>query len=197
MVLLFLTLLLFSSSVVSGDTVGHGNVQDPSIDQLGGDFSLQSSQGEFSLRDLRGKVVLLYFGYTQCPDVCPTSLAVLAQAFKELSDTELEKVQGVFVSVDPDRDSFKILDEYVGYFHPNLVGVTGSESELAKVARRYGVKYNKVDLDDSAIGYAVDHSSITYLITPQGELRFIFPHQTASFMILEAIRYVLRDNSPG
>ncbi|MES9992613.1 MAG: SCO family protein [Candidatus Thiodiazotropha sp.] len=197
LILLFITLFVFSLSAASDDATRHGNAADLSEGQLGGDFILYSSRGEFSLKQYRGKVVLLYFGYTKCPDVCPTSLAVMAQALQELTDAELKQVQGVFISVDPERDSYQVLDEYVSYFHPRLMGVTGTESEVAEVAKNYGVNYTKVNLEDSAFGYAVDHSSITYLITPGGELRFLFPHQTASFVILEAIRYVLAEDSPN
>ncbi|MCG7948479.1 MAG: SCO family protein [Candidatus Thiodiazotropha endolucinida] len=162
-------------------------------EQLGGDFTLRSSRGEFSLEQLRGKVVVLFFGYTKCPDVCPSSLALLSQALNELSEEELQQVQGVFISVDPKRDTFQALDDYVSYFHPNLIGVTGSESEVAKVAKLYGAQYVEVKLEASAFAYAVDHSATTYLISPQGELRFLLPHQTPSVMMLEAIRYLLAE----
>ncbi len=160
----------------------------------GGDFSLHSSQGPFSLKDLRGKVVLLYFGYTKCPDVCPTSLAFMTQALNELDDDELKNIQGVFVSVDPKRDDFETLDDYLAYFHPNLMGVTGSDEAIAEAAALYGAQYYEVDLKGSAFGYAVNHSAVTYLISPAGELRFIFPHATDSSVILEAIRYLLAGN---
>jgi protein SCO1/2 len=160
----------------------------------GGDFMLHSSKGPVSLRDFRGKVVMLYFGYTKCPDVCPTSLAFLVQALNELSGEELEKVQSIFVSVDPKRDTPESLEEYVGYFHSNLIGVTGTDEEVAKAAELYGAKYYEVELKGSAFGYSVNHSAVTYLITPEGTLRFIFPHQTPPSVVLEAIRYVLAGN---
>ncbi|MEN8213229.1 MAG: SCO family protein, partial [Pseudomonadota bacterium] len=141
----------------------------------GGDFTLHSSKGPFSLEEQRGKVVLLYFGYTRCPDICPTSLSFMTQALNELDDEELKKVLGVFVSVDPARDSFEMLDEYVAYFHPNLIGVTGSEQEVAETAALYGAQYYEVELKGSAFGYSVNHSAVIYLIAPDGELRFIFP----------------------
>ncbi|MBT3064134.1 MAG: SCO family protein [Candidatus Thiodiazotropha sp.] len=194
---LFFALLLLPALAASDDAARHERAPEPGDEQPGGDFTLQSSRGEFALKQFRGRVVLLYFGYTKCPDVCPTSLAVLAQALGELSDDDLKMVQGVFVSVDPDRDSFQVLDDYVSYFHPNLIGVTGTAAELAEVAALYGVEYGKVDLADSAFGYAVDHTSTTYLITPEGDLRFMFPHQTPSFVILEAIRYVLTADPSG
>ena len=191
--LLLLVLLISVSSTRSAESEHGDRVLDLRGGQLGGDFTLQSSRGEFSLQQLRGKVVLLYFGYTKCPDVCPSSLALLSQALNELSEDEQQQVHGVFISVDPKRDSFQALDDYVSYFHPNLIGVTGSEAEIARVAKLYGAQYVEVQLEESAFAYAVDHSATTYLISPQGELRFLLPHQTPSVMILEAIRYLLAE----
>jgi protein SCO1/2 len=160
----------------------------------GGDFTLHMGDEKFSLEDLRGKVVLLYFGYTKCPDVCPTSLSYMTQALNGLKEDELKKVVGVFVSVDPKRDTPELLKEYVAYFHPSFIGVTGTEKEIAQAARLYGAQYYEVELEGSAFGYAVNHSAATYLIGPGGELRFIFPHNTPSEVITEAIRYVLDGN---
>lgn len=192
-ILIFASLLIISSSVSSDEVTQNDEILSISSEQPGGDFVLHSSQGKFSSKQLRGKVVLLYFGYTKCPDVCPTSLSILAQALNELSADELKSVQAVFVSVDPKRDNFQVLDEYVSYFHPSLMGVTGSVSEMAEVAKRYGAQYKEVALEGSSFGYAVNHSAATYLITAEGELRFVFPHQTPSFVILEAIRYLLEN----
>ena len=188
--LLFLLPVLAGEPVVRKDGV-------PGITEAppGGDFSLHSSRGPFSLKDLQGKVVLLYFGYTRCPDVCPTSLSFMTQALNMLNDEELKKVQGVLVSVDPKRDTFDVLDEYAEYFHPNLMGVTGSEKEVAVAAGLYGAQYYEVELKGSAFGYSVNHSAVTYLIGKEGELRFIFPHGTPSSVILEAIRYSLAGDS--
>jgi len=160
----------------------------------GGGFTLQSSSGPVSLQDFRGKVVLLYFGYTRCPDICPTSLSFIIQALNGLTDAEMERVKPIFISVDPTRDTPEVLAEYVEYFHPAMVGVTGSEKEVAEVAERYGAKYYEVELKGSAFGYSVNHSAATYLVTPDGKLRFIFPHGTPSSVMLEAIRYVLEGN---
>jgi protein SCO1/2 len=189
--LLFVALLILPSSAASEDITQKDEILSIGKEVPGGEFTLYSSQSKFSLEQLRGKVVLLYFGYTKCPDVCPTSLATLAQALNELSPEELKSVQAVFISVDPKRDTFQVLDEYVSYFHPNLMGVTASESEIAEVAKLYGAQYEEVALEGSGFGYAVNHSAETYLITAEGELRFVFAHQTPSFVILEAIRYLL------
>ncbi|MCU7813331.1 MAG: SCO family protein, partial [Candidatus Thiodiazotropha sp. (ex Notomyrtea botanica)] len=115
--LIIVGLLIIFSSATSDDVTQKDEILSISSQIPGGDFVLHSSQGKFSLQQLRGKVVLLFFGYTQCPDVCPTALSVLAQALNELSEDELQSVQAVFVSVDPKRDSFEALDEYVSYFH--------------------------------------------------------------------------------
>ncbi|MEJ1298184.1 MAG: SCO family protein [Candidatus Sedimenticola sp. (ex Thyasira tokunagai)] len=195
-VFLFLLFLLLVpvSTYAGGEALAADEV--PGIEEAppGGGFTLQSADGPVSLDALRGKVVLLYFGYTKCPDVCPTSLSFMTQALNEMTDDELAKVQGVFVSVDPKRDTVESLKEYVEYFHPNLVGITGTEQEVAEVAALYGAKYYEVALEGSAFGYSVNHSAVTYLITPQGDLRFIFPHGTSPSVILEAVRYLLAGN---
>ncbi len=170
-------------------------VLEQAVAPTGGDFTLQSVKGPVSTRDLRGKVILLYFGYTKCPDVCPTSLAFMTQALNELSPEELKNVIGIFVSVDPKRDTLKTLDEYVGYFHENYIGLTGSAAEVAEVAKLYGAQYYEEELKDSAFGYSVNHSSATYLIDRQGKLRFVFPHETPPGILLEAIRHLSVDNS--
>ena len=189
---LALALTLFTSLSAASDNGRQKDaILDTSENATGGNFVLRSHQGKLSLDQFRGKVVLLYFGYTKCPDVCPTSLATISQALNELSEVELNSVQSLFISVDPERDSFELLEKYTRYFHTNLIGVTGSRGEIEEVAKRYGVQYEKVDLSDSNFGYAINHSSGTYLITPEGELGFVLPHQTPSFVILEAIKYLL------
>ena len=160
----------------------------------GGDFALHAADGPVSLEDFRGKLVFLFFGYTRCPDICPTSLAFLSRALHDLTAGELEKVRAIMISVDPEQDTPASLKEYVSYFHPNLIGVTGTEQEVAAVAERYGAQYYKVELEGSAFGYAVNHSAVTYLITPEGILRFIFPHGTPPGVLTQAARHVLAGN---
>jgi len=191
---LMVALLLSAALPAEEQSVATSNVPGITEAPPGGNFILHSGDRKFSLEDYRGKVVLLYFGYTKCPDVCPTSLSYMAQAFNDLNNQELKKVVGVFVSVDPKRDKPELLDEYVDYFHPNFIGVTGSEKEIADATKLYGAQYYEVELEGSAFGYAVNHSAATYLIAPNGELRFIFPHNTSPMVITEAIRYVLEGN---
>lgn len=129
------------------------------LSRHGGDFTLQSADGPVSLSDFRGKVVLIYFGYTSCPDVCPTSLGALSAALKQLSPREMDRVQPIFISVDPERDTPGKMVEYVHYFHPKMIGVTGSIEQVRKVADRYGAYFRKAEVKDS--------SSVMPWITPR------------------------------
>jgi len=161
----------------------------------GGDSTLQSAAGAVALHDFRGKVALLNFGYTHCPDICPLSLGFMAQALDTLNDEELQHVQGLFVTVDPLRDTADLLHEYTNYFHEKIIGLTGSEAAVDVAAKQYGVQYFLVRREgDPADEYAVNHSAATYLITPQGVLRFIFPHATPPTVVRDAVRHVLAGN---
>ena len=156
----------------------------------GGDFTLQSVDGPLSLEDFRGKVVLLYFGYTSCPDICPTSLTLMRIALSQLNDEELAQVRGIFVSVDPQRDTPKRLAEYSTHFHPNISGITGTPEQVAEVAQRYGALYQRTE-GDTALGYTVDHSSVTYVIDQQGKIISTLPHGTMPTIILQEIHRLL------
>ena len=153
----------------------------------GGDFTLSSADGPVALADYRGKVVLLYFGYTFCPDVCPTSLATIAQALSMLAPDELEKVAGFLISVDPERDTMTVLKAYAPFFHPRLVGISGSAAEIAQVARQYGARYMKQKPDGDG-RYAVDHSSLTYVVGTDGKLAATLPYASPPQRIVDAIR---------
>ena len=159
--------------------------------QFGGDFTLsEKGAAPVSLSDYRGKVVVMYFGFASCPDVCPTSLAVIGSAMKKLSEKELANVQGIFISVDPERDNGEKLKEYAQYFHKNFVGITGTPEEVAKVARQYGAYYAKVD-SDSALNYLVDHTSTTYIIGRDVQFVASRPHGASADEVLAGIREAL------
>ncbi len=157
----------------------------------GGDFTLQSADGPVSLADYRGKLVLLYFGYTYCPDICPTALAATSEGLTRLTPEELEKVAMVFVSVDPERDKPAHLKEYAAFFHPKLVGVTGTPELLAEIAKRYGVFYAR-QKTDTAGGYVVDHTSDTYLVGRDGKLLGRIAHATPPEAVVAEIRRHLK-----
>ena len=156
----------------------------------GGDFRLDSPDGPVALSDFKGKVVALYFGYTFCPDVCPTALVAMAQAFSQLSPAELARTKGLFVSVDPQRDTLDVLKVYVPYFHPAITGLRGTEADTARIAALYGVRYMKQKADNNG-QYPVDHSSFTYLIGPDGKLAASLPHGTPPQEITARIRTLL------
>ena len=158
----------------------------------GGDFQLQSADGPVSLKDYRGKVVVIYFGYTWCPDVCPTSLGMLSAALNELTEEELSRFQALFISVDPERDSVERLKEYGAYFHPSILGITGTPEQLQQVAKQYGAAYRIVK-QDSAAGYLVDHSADLYVVDKQGRLAEAIHHGTPPEKILEVLRRYLSE----
>ena len=157
----------------------------------GGDFTLQSADGPVALRDFRGKVVLLYFGYTYCPDICPTSLAATAEGLKELTPDELARVAVILVSVDPKRDTPARLKEYARFFHQAIVGVTGTPEEIAAVAKRYGAFYAEQKVATAGDGYVVDHSADTYIVAADGKLAGKIAHATAPDQVAAIIRKYL------
>lgn len=181
--LLFWVAWLWRPGVPEGDA--------PRLAPVGGDFRLLSAAGPLDLAALRGRVVLIYFGYTWCPDICPTNLAVIARALERLTPAERGLVQVLFVTVDPQRDTAARLAEYVGWFHPDVIGLTGGEAEIAEVARRYGAAFQRHEPSDSAMGYIVDHSASSYLVDPEGRLAATLGHAAPAGEIVAAIRALL------
>ncbi|MDR2838894.1 MAG: SCO family protein [Azonexus sp.] len=157
----------------------------------GGDFTLHAAAGPVNLADYRGKAVLLFFGYTWCPDICPTTLSTVAAALNQLSAAERARVAAIFVSVDPERDTPARLQEYTAFFDPAIVGVTGSAAEVAAVARRYGVFYAAQKAAAAGDGYVVDHTADTYLIGPDGRLSGTLPHGVAPEQMADGMRKML------
>lgn len=161
--------------------------------KLGGNFILPSTLGRpLNLKDLRGKVVLLNFGFTSCPDVCPTVLARLRQTLKDMGP-EADQVQVVFASFDPARDTLAHMKPYLAYFDPGIIGVTGSEAEVAAVAKQYGVVYIREELD-SAVGYGFAHSDYIYLIDPAGRVRKLYDSRAGSEEMQADARALLNEN---
>ena len=152
------------------------------------DFELQADSGPVHLSDYRDRWVLLYFGYTYCPDVCPTSLAATAEGLKQLTPDELARVAVILVSVDPKRDTPARLKEYARFFHPAIVGVTGTPEEIAAVAKRYGVFYAEQKVATAGDGYVVDHSADTYVVAADGKLADRIAHATAPDQVAAIIR---------
>ncbi|MDP6552539.1 MAG: SCO family protein [Arenicellales bacterium] len=160
-------------------------------EHLGGDFTLTSAKGPVSLSDYRGRVVMLFFGYTTCPDVCPMDLAKISAVISQLPEREAQQVAGLFVSVDSERDTPQRAAEYAAFFHPQITGVSGSAEAVDAVARQYYVLHQKVEDAGSALGYTIDHSATTYLIGPGGKVRQLLPHDASVEEMAEAVDAVL------
>jgi len=164
------------------------------MEKRGGDFTLYGKDGAVSLSDFKGKVVAIYFGYTQCPDVCPTNLSLLGAALKKLNKKELDQVQGIFISVDPGRDSPEHLAEYTRYFHPKIMGISGTPEMIDPIVAAYGAYYEKVPYSNSAMLYGISHTSETYIVGKNGKLSAILPHATPTKDILKAIKKALKES---
>jgi len=185
--LLFLALSLFSAcekqelpSPFHASNVSHAFTQ--------ADFHLTDHNGQpRSLGDFKGKVVALFFGYTHCPDVCPTTLADLAQTMQILGK-DADKVQVIFITVDPERDTPKMLAQYAPAFHPSFLSLYGDAQATAQVAKSFHVAYQK---QPSASGYTVDHSVGTFLIDPKGQVRLRAPLAQSSAWLAEDVRLLL------
>lgn len=158
----------------------------PALQALGGDFTLQSEAGAVRLDDFRGKAVLVYFGYTHCPDACPMALGVMSAAMRQLNAREQEEVAGLFVSLDPRRDTPELLHKYTDFFDSRILGVTGSPAELAKVAEAWRVSYEVPEKPANA-NYTVSHSTFIYLINPAGKVVALFDEKTGPEEIARAI----------
>ena len=152
----------------------------------------RASGAEFRLSEMRGHVVALFFGYTSCPDICPTTMAELRQALEELG-AEADQVQVLFVTVDPERDTPERVQEYVDHFNPDFIGLSGSESELAKVWSDYGVFREIVD-GSSAAGYLVNHTARVTLIDQHGNLRVSLPFDTPVNDVVHDLNLLLRQS---
>ena len=162
---------------------------------IGGAFSLTGQDGRtVTDRDFAGKYRLVYFGYTFCPDVCPVDLQAIGQAMRTLEKEApalAAKVQPIFITTDPERDTPAVMRDYVAAFHPRLVGLTGTPEQIRAVERRYGVVSSKRD-DAGASEYLVDHSRIALLFGPAGEPIAILPHEQGAAAIAGELRKWVR-----
>lgn len=143
----------------------------------------------FRLSEARGKVVVLFFGYTSCPDVCPTTLAELKQALEKLGD-RADQAQVLFVTVDPQRDTPQRMQEYVDHFNPSFIGLSGSEAQLSKAWNDYGI-YREIVNGASTANYSVDHTARITVIDQQGNLRVSFPTDISVDDIVHDLKLLL------
>lgn len=194
-------LLAIGLAVVAGIAIGlgahffvgggglNGIRQSSFVDPgIGGPFRLTDQNGKVRTdQDFRGKIMLVEFGYTFCPDICPLGLQLFADVLDKLGP-DAAKVQPIFITVDPARDTVTQLHNYVDHFSPRIVGLTGSEDDIAKVAREYRVYYKLGSDHATNPNYSVDHSAILYVMDRNGKFVGHFTHETPVDQVVASIR---------
>ncbi|MCW5574519.1 MAG: SCO family protein [Burkholderiales bacterium] len=157
---------------------------------FGKELALTDHNGQRrTLADFRGKVVAVFFGFTHCPDVCPTTLVEMAAVMKELG-ADAERLQLLFVTVDPERDTAEVLQRYVPAFHPSFLGLTGSADDIARTAKEFKIFFQKQKLPSG--GYTMDHSAGTYILDGVGRLRLFAQYGVGAPTLLHDIRLLLK-----
>lgn len=188
--------LLALGAVAAGTVIYYGARTTGSVTTsgkalVGGPFELTRHDGKrVSDKDFRGKYMLVYFGYTFCPDVCPSELQVISAAIDRLGK-DADKITPVFITIDPERDTVEVMAQYVANFSPRLVGLTGSPEDIAKVAKAYRVYYARAKDSGEASEYLMDHTSIIYLMGPNGEFVRHFPYTTDVDAVVKGLRAAL------
>jgi protein SCO1/2 len=188
------TILISLGALVLAGAVGVGAsfMRGPDTPAIGGPFTLVNGAGE-TVRDtdMRGKYMLVYFGYTFCPDICPTALGGLGTALDMLPQEQLDKVQPIFISVDPKRDHGEDLAAYSQAFHPTILGLTGPMDEINRVAAAYGARF-AVHGDPESDDYSIDHTSIIYVMDPEGRFLTQFTHNASPDSMLAKLTQVVK-----
>ncbi len=172
------------ASVRVGKTYGQATV--------GGPFSLLDQDGTTRTdADYKGKYMVVYFGYSFCPDICPAALYNMTQAFQEMSSKELKDLSPLFITIDPQRDTISNLKTYMQNFHPSFTALTGSQDQIDKAIKGYRVYAKKAKPDGTSTEYLLDHSSIVYVMDRQGRFVTSFNHQTEPEVIKQTLRKII------
>jgi len=191
-------ILILSPGSGSGvNTPGAAPVRMSGQADIGGPFTLVDQTGRTVTEEtFAGRPMLIYFGFTYCPDICPTSLQVMAAALDRLSPEDRAEFQPLLITVDPERDTPEALASYVSSpaFPDSLLGLTGSEEQIREAARAYRVYYRRVDDDGTLAEYTMDHSSLIYLMGRNGEFVEVFPHQATPDQIASRLQQFLETN---
>jgi protein SCO1 len=190
-VMLVITGLLLTAGCSEKTEAPRFKLTDVTGASFGKDFALTDHNGQRrTLADFKGKVVTLFFGFTHCPDVCPTTLGEMAVVMKELGK-DADRLQVLFVTVDPERDTAEVLKRYVPAFHPGFLGLTGSADDIARTAKEFKIFYQKQPLPNGG-GYSMDHSAGTYILDSEGRLRLFAQYGVGAPALLNDIRQLLK-----
>lgn len=163
----------------------------PKPPEIGGDFALTDQNGaRFTLESQRGKILLVFFGYTMCPDVCPTTLSKLSAVMRRLGDAK-DQVRTLYISVDPERDTPEVLKADLALFSLDAMGLTGTRAEVDAVVKQFGASYEIVPTPESAAKYSVSHSTTLYLLDREGRVRQTFPYEATVDEVTAGIRAIL------
>lgn len=192
-----LTALMLSAAVLaagcdklSTKTPAFVNTDITGLDYAKG-FSLTDHTGKpRTLQDFRGKLVVVFFGYTQCPDVCPTTMAKMATVMKELGPASKD-VQVLFITLDPERDTQELLNAYVPAFHPSFIGLRGDAEATARTAKEFKLFYSKTPSGDDPKNYTVDHMTASYVFDREGRVRLLVRHEAEPGAIASDLRQLL------
>ena len=169
---------------------GSGDYGGKAVGQalVGGSFSLIDQNGRrVTDKDFLGRPMLVFFGFTFCPDICPSGLQVISSVLDQLG-TKGERIVPIFVTIDPERDTPDQLKSYLASFHPRLVGLSGTSVEIADVAKKYRVYFKKVKDEKSSADYTMDHTTIIYLMDEKGQFVAHFSHATSADKLSEGLR---------
>ena len=158
----------------------------------GGHFTLKKQDGTIFDSKISNKLMLIYFGFTYCPDVCPTTLIKMADVIDRLGE-DSDSVNSIFISIDPERDKEEVIKDYISAFHDEIIGLTGSEEQISRVAKDWGVYYQKEDIEGSE-DYTVNHLDIIFLANANGEYVDFFPPKIQSALIVEKVRNIINNN---
>lgn len=192
-----LLLTLSGQNAARSGSPGAAPVRMSGEADIGGAFTLVDQTGQtVTDADFAGRPMLIYFGFTYCPDICPTSLQVMAAALDRLPDAQRAQFQPLLITVDPERDTPEALASYVDSpaFPEGLTGLTGSEDQVREAARAYRVYYRRVEDDGTLAEYTMDHSSLIYLMGREGEFVEVFPHQATPDQIASRLQQFLENN---
>lgn len=195
--LIFVALVLFVALGIGSSFFGDGETPKGTVPlkppPIGGSFELVDHTGRtVTDRDFHGTYLLMFFGYTFCPDVCPTTITTITNAMDILGPEGANRITPAFVSVDHERDTPASLGEYVAHFHPRFVGMTGTKDQISKIAKAYRVYYAKAEEAESdPEDYLIDHSAITYLVGPDGKFIRHFPYGIDPEIMADRIKEIL------